>query len=66
MNNDNETIAMLEFIQELKNSPEYQEIHSENTKRSCDLWEKALSRDTEALIRLSNLSFGFSRRPTAI
>ena len=53
MDNDNETIAMLQFIQELKSSPDYQDIQSENTKRNCDLWEKALSGDTEALIALS-------------
>jgi hypothetical protein len=50
MDDDNET--MLEFIQELKNSPEYPN-NSETTKNKFDLWEKALSGDAEALTALS-------------
>jgi hypothetical protein len=44
---------MLQLILEIKNSPDYKNRFSENTKINFDLYERALCGDAEALIDLS-------------
>lgn len=44
---------ILAFLQEIKASPYYQDVFSEDTRRNFDLYEKALCGDSEALIELS-------------
>ena len=48
-----ENEMMLKFIQELKSSSAYQDNFCENTKLDFDLYEKALSGDTEAFTSLN-------------
>jgi hypothetical protein len=49
---DDETEILL-FLQEIKSSPDYQDVFSEGTRRNFDICEKALSGDSEALIAIS-------------
>jgi hypothetical protein len=51
LNEDGE--EMLTFIQEIKTSPDYQDLFSENTRKNFDLYEKALCGDSNALFELS-------------
>lgn len=52
INMDDDGAEMLAFLQEIKASPDYQDMFSEDARRDFDLYEKALNGDSEALLEL--------------
>jgi hypothetical protein len=43
---------MLTFLQEIKTSPDYQEVFSTDTRREFDLYEKTLCGNAEAIVEV--------------